>query len=229
MKTTAHPFELSGMGTGPYTECGFYALPSASLASQNPEAYNNALANAPRNLVGGVGTCRHCGMGISNIFIVQDAQGRKYGVGSDCVLKTGDKALANKVKVTLAIKARESRRAKLEAKRAADRFEWEHAICNSRGETNAQRVVREHEEAEKARLDASKSVVLKYGFLLDSLQGPQGGFCDSIAQGIRNGQEPRGRALDICLEIYAKSYGRRGSKAFEEAHLRAEKLLGITE
>jgi hypothetical protein len=49
------------------------------------------------------------------------------------------------------------------------------------------------------------------------LSGPAGGFCDSIAAGIRQGREPHGRALDICAEIYAKAHGRRGSKAYEAA------------
>jgi hypothetical protein len=60
-------------------------------------------------------------------------------------------------------------------------------------------------------------VLNKFGFLLPYLGGPEGGFCASIAADLRNGQAPRGRALDICGELYAKAHGRRGSNAYVEA------------
>lgn len=209
----AHPFELSGMGTGPYRFVGMVSIPSSSLAEANPTAYNNALAMLPRNLVGGCGICYHCGTAIMNICIVIDAQGVRYGIGSDCVLKTGDASLGDKVKVAVAKHRARLARAKKDAAREARRIAWLNASCNELGETNAQRIERERNEAQAAQVAREAVVFEKFGFLLPHLGA--GNFCESIASGIRSGREPRGGALDILREIYAKSAGgKRGSKAF---------------
>lgn len=36
---------------------------------------------------GGGGTCYHCGHAILNIYVVINAEGKRYGVGSDCIAK----------------------------------------------------------------------------------------------------------------------------------------------
>jgi hypothetical protein len=216
----AHPFELAGLGTGPYRFVGMVSIPSLSLAEANPDAYNNALRELPRDLVGGCGTCANCGMAISNICIVVDAQGRRYGIGSDCVLKTYDSYLGNAVKVAVAKHQREQRRVRAEHKRAEQHKVWLATVCNEAGETNAQRVAREQQEraaAEQAEQVARVARAQRWNFLLPYLSGPAGGFCESIANGLRKGYEPSGRAIDICGEIYAKAHGRRGSKAYNAA------------
>jgi hypothetical protein len=48
--------------------------------------------------------------------------------------------------------------------------------------------------------------------------GLAGGFLESIAAGLREGKAPTGRGLDILIEIIAKHAGRRGSKAYNDAH-----------
>jgi hypothetical protein len=220
----AHPFELAGLGTGPYRFVGMVSIPGPSLAEANPEAYNNALRELPRDLVGGCGTCSCCGMAIMNICIVVNGQGQRYGIGSDCVLKTGDAYLGNPAKIAIAKHQRHQRAIRNAAKRAAKHKVWLATVCNEAGETNSQRLDREsleREGAEKA-LKAQQAVertaaTAKFGFLLPYLSGPEGGFCESIAKGIRQGYPPRVRAVDICGEIYAKAHGRRGSKAYNEA------------
>jgi hypothetical protein len=214
---SVHPFELSGLGTGPYRFVGIVSIPTPALAEANPDAYQGALRDLPRDLVNGCGVCAHCGTPITNVCIVVDAQGRRYGIGSDCVLKTGDPYLGDKAKIAIARLQRDQRRARQAARRAAQHEVWLATVCNEAGETNAQRLERENKErdaAEKARKDA---VYAKFGFLLPYLGGPEGGFCASIAEGIRNGHAPSGRALEICSEIYGKAHGRRGSKAYVTA------------
>jgi hypothetical protein len=214
---SAHPFELAGMGTGPFGFVGMVSIPSATLAEQNPSAYQNALGSLPHDLEGGLGTCRCCGQAITHVCIIENAQGDRYGVGTDCVLKTDDPCLANKAKIAVAKLQRKQRFARAAAKREAHRQKWLSTACDEAGETNAQRIERERTEQEAAQKARKDAVWAKFGFLLPYLGGPEGGFCASIAAGIREGQAPRGRALDICGEIYAKAHGRRGSNAYVEA------------
>lgn len=123
MNKTAHPFEIAGMGTGPFVFVGMAKLPSAELAGQNPDAYNNALRDMPK-LKSGCGTCSNCGMAIMNICIIRNSQGELYGVGTDCVEKTGDRCLADPAKVALA-KLRREQAAKLrDERRAARAAQW---------------------------------------------------------------------------------------------------------
>src|SRR5215467_3344100 len=82
LEKRAHPFELSGLGTGPYRWVGLVSIPSPSVAEANPFAYNNALQALPRDLENGCGACAHCLTPIMNICIVTDGQGRKWGIGS---------------------------------------------------------------------------------------------------------------------------------------------------
>lgn len=215
----AHPFELAGLGTGPYHFIGMVSIPNPSLAEANPEAYNNALRDLPRDLVGGCGMCANCGMSIMNICIVRDGQGRRYGIGSDCVMKTGDRYLGDAAKVAIARHQRNQRRERAELSRAEQHKIWLATICET-GETNAVRVEREHAEREatqKALQEQRMAQARKFYFLLPYLTGPEGGFCESIASGIQNGRAPTGRAVEICADIYAKAHGRRGSKGYDAA------------
>jgi len=143
----AHPFELAGMGRGPYRFAGFAQIPSAHLAENNPSAYNAALAMLPKDLRGGCGTCQNCGMAISNIYIVADADGARYGVGCDCVEKTGDVCLSKPVLIAKNKMEREARRQKADAKRREKHAKWMLAICPT-GETNAERIIRENRQRE---------------------------------------------------------------------------------
>jgi hypothetical protein len=216
----AHPFELAGMGLGPFRFVGMVQIPSASLAEHNPSAYNGALASLPRNLIGGCGTCYNCGMAISNICIVENSTGQRYGIGSDCVLKTGDPFLGNKVKVTLARIQRAKRQEKAEAQREARRAAFLSAVCNEAGETNAQRIERENSEAKAAQVAREAAALSRFAFILpilDAHSRTDGDFCYNMAYGLRHGNMPRGRALDIVGDIYAKSFGRRDSKAYNAA------------
>src|SRR5688572_27044861 len=138
----AHPFELAGMGRGPYRFLFLAVIPGPTLAEKNPSAYNAALQALPRDLVGGCGTCANCGMAIMNVYVVADANGAKYGVGCDCVEKTGDACLSKPALIAKAKLERDARRLKADAKRLKKHNDWLAAICPT-GETNAERIIRE--------------------------------------------------------------------------------------
>lgn len=232
MNEKAHPFEIAGMNRGPYEWVGFWSFPSPALAEQNPSAYQMALGDMPK-LKNGCGTCANCGMAIRNICIVQDADGGVWGVGCDCVEKTGDKALGNPAKIAIAKHQAQLRREAADKKRAANHAAWLLKACLKwdaiAGETNADydaRMTQAHnrkiEEFQSAKKKASEIL----SPLADKLADGRGGFSDNIANGMREGFPPSGRALSITLEILAKSAGRRGSKAYEAEY---EKLAEIFE
>jgi hypothetical protein len=213
----AHPFELAGMGIGPFRFLGVASIPSPSLAEHNPDAYNGALRDLPRDLINGCGSCANCGMPITHICIVANSTGQRYGIGSDCVQKTGDRCLGNAAKVAIARIVRNQKIQRANAKREAKRQQFLSTVCNDRGETNAQRIEREQAEFEAVRKAKRQALADKWRFIAPYLSGPPGGFCDSIKESFRAGYEPSGRAVEILGEIYAKSFGRRGSKAYEAA------------
>ncbi len=233
MKTeTAHPFEIAGMGTGPYRFVGMVSIPSATLAEQNTDAYNNALRELPRDLIGGCGTCSNCGMAIMNICIVRDGQGRRYGVGIDCIAKIDDPALCDAAKVAVAKHQRAVRRQRNEVKRQERHRAFDGMFSTDPrahyGETNLQLRERLNAEAvaalsERNALGARRGLILKP--LADALRDGRGGFCDSIANDLARGVVPSGRGLAITLDILAKRAGRRNSAAYEAELNRVSDIL----
>lgn len=212
---SAHPFELAGMAIGPYRFVGLWSFPSRTLAERNPSAYNIALGTMPRNLEGGCGTCSHCGMAISNVFIVESVPtGKRFGVGCDCVQKTGDKALGDRVKVAKARHEAQLRRERAEQRRREAHERYLDTVCPKTGETNRARLA-----CEAAERDAKQAAILAkgavYGPIADRLADGCGGFRDSVARDLRAGRSISPRAIDIVCDILAKQVGRSGSKAYE--------------
>jgi hypothetical protein len=207
---TLHPFEASGLGVGPFRLLYVASFPSPSMAEQNPEAYNNALRALPREVP--LGICNHCGMALMHNFVCQSTDGKKFVVGADCAHKLGDMSLGNKVKIEVLRRQRADRRAKVEAQRAARRAKW---LIDNADKIKAQEAARVL-MAEQAKV-AAEAVTAKWAFVLPVLDAQNGNFCASMAQGIREGNPPRGRAVDIIGSIYAKSHGRSGSKAYTTA------------
>ncbi len=216
-----HTFTKAGMGDAPFRFVGMASIPSTSLAEQNPTGYNNALAALPRDLVNGCGTCANCGMAIMNIFIVQNAAGKKYGVGCDCIEKTADKPMVRASHLAKLAAERVKRANRKEAKRLAFLSE----INPATGETNEQRMQREREEQRAKVANAMAAAMVRREAVAGKLQGlaatlrdGQGGFRDSIGQDMQAGFIPSGRARQIAIEILAKALGgRAGSKAFDAA------------
>lgn len=205
-----HPFERSNLGSAPFRCVGVYSLPSPGLAAQNPEAYQAALRQMPQGY--GCGSCAHCGMPLVNNYLIHSSDGRKFSVGCECVAKTGDKALGTEVdRERLALdraKRAAARQRKWDAYRQSDAF---------------QQQAREREEAERRREEeeAAKRAAVRqmYAFLLPALRGAnQTEFIRGIVQQIEEGSlRPGDRLHDILSDIYARSFGRRNTKAYEDA------------
>ena len=205
------------MDIGPYQYVGFWAFPSHALREHNPMAAQCQLVSMPKNVVNGCGTCAHCGRAISHVYLVKSATGKVYGVGCDCIDRTGDKSLGDAVAVAAARLAKEQRREKRDIARQVRHNAWLATVCNDRGETNQQRLDRESAEKKAAELARVSSAISKWGWLIEVLRDGKGGFRDSVANGLAAGYPPSPRAWEICADIYAKTKGRNGSKAYADA------------
>ena len=220
-----HPFERSGLGVGPFRLTGVISLPNASIAEANPAAFNGAMRDAQEAAKrSGVrlGVCDHCGAGLMRNAVVTDSAGKCFVVGLDCAMKVGDASLGSRAK----IEANRIRREAAAARKAAQHEAWLDTLNESTGETNRERVERERAErgvaAEKARQEreeAAQAVVNRWAFWISQCEGlaNPGNFVDSMISDIRNGREPSGRAFTICGEIFAKTFGRSGSKKNDAA------------
>lgn len=114
-----HPFEKRGLGLAPFTLAG--------MAEQRLEHTGQP-----------AGTCDYCGTGIAYCFLIRSADGKKFVVGSDCVIKTyrdfdiKDRLLSDverEVKQLRQDQAREKRVVKRQAECAALQVRLEAAIA----------------------------------------------------------------------------------------------------
>ena len=226
MKDNLHPFERSNNGLGPFAFIDAISLPSPALAEANPSAHAVALAQAhsqAREHGVRLGCCDHCGMGIMHHAVIAPADGKRFVVGFDCVAKTNDPSIGKPAEVARAKREREARRIKAEEKREARHQAWLKAVNPETGETNAERLKREsieraaREAAQRAEDDAVRQ---RWQFWIDQCRhlSNGGNFVEDIIRGLElHGIEPKGRGLDICAEIFAKQFGRSGSKANDAA------------
>jgi len=106
-----HPFEARGLGHAPFRFVGMV---------QQDICYGEAILNRAEYERTGVslttkpgGTCAYCGTYIQRMFDVQSADGYKFHVGSDCILKCGQASLISAVRrATRALgRARKAKRA----------------------------------------------------------------------------------------------------------------------
>lgn len=216
MSEKAHEWELAGVGKAPFTVKGVAELPDPSLAEYNPAGYQNALAMLPRGY--GLGTCYVCGRPLKINFLIQDADGKKFVVGSECVKKSGDAGMVKKMDYfrrkrnrELAAARREKQRlAELQAQRDRNGGLTDYELREKQGA--------EQQAAREAALQPAKDILIPYA---DRLRDGRGGFRDSVAKTLEKGELPYGSGYSITIEILAKQEGRRGSKAYlaEEAEI----------
>lgn len=223
-----HPFQNT-IGPGPYRFVGTYDMGAALAHQQSFGDTAAAFRDAPR-LEAGMGTCAHCGQAILNICIVRRGDGKLYGVGTDCIMKTDDGKLVDAVKLEKNRIAREKRAAKREAARLARLQEQRD---RNGGMTDWELSEHRNALARAAEQERLKPVIAALEPYAAALEDGKGGFCDSIARDLRNGNVPRGRGFDIMLEILAKRAGRGGSHAYkarlselETEFLNIEKMKG---
>ena len=77
--TEIHVFEKAGLGKAPYTLLG--------IESRTYQSHRGALLQPG-------GSCMFCATGIVYFFWLRSADGKKFYVGSDCILKSGDLGLS---------------------------------------------------------------------------------------------------------------------------------------
>ena len=106
-----HVFERAGLGKAPFHCIGM------------EEKTFQACQGAP---IQPGGSCKYCGQGIRYVYIVRGRDGRCFGVGSDCVAKTGDAGLIRSYKTLPAVRA--ANRAKAKAKDDRVIAEWQTLI-----------------------------------------------------------------------------------------------------
>ena len=221
-----HRWETLGVGTAPYRALGVISLPSPSLAETNTTAYNLQLqeaSEAAQNLGVSLGSCRVCGMGIMNNYVIKDATGRHFVVGSDCVRKAGDSKLVSEVEKLERLQSGRIRRLKAEEKAEKRRLEVEAELERQRAETGG-RTYQEIEAAKRAEVLAVRAAFIaeKNDWLIRVLErAHQGGFVQSILDELRGttlASVLPPRALAILSDIYAKTAGgRSGSKGYDVA------------
>lgn len=86
-----HDFEKAGLGRAPFTFKGAYEDRGPHTWT-DPSTGITTIAGAPGQPMG---TCAYCGQGIAICCSIEDADGKRFIVGSDCVNRTGDRGLRN--------------------------------------------------------------------------------------------------------------------------------------
>jgi len=211
-------------GEAPFRFIGVWSAPSRSLLEQNPSAYNLQMQAKPKFCHFG---CDHCGTAIEHHYVLRDAKGDKYCVGSSCISKVGNVLNLSDAEAAERQRQRELRRARAEAKREQERIAREAKLQarlaaereRNGGFTDAEVAQKRAEEEREQQRIAN---LQKYDFFISGLSEAYGNFATDVAQGLREGRQPSGRGVTIMLEIIAKNAGRRGSKAYEAAYEEAE-------
>jgi hypothetical protein len=195
-----HRFEAAGLGKAPFTCVGTHQ-----------ECVNDG------DSIRATGTCDFCGTGIRYCFDIQSSDGKTFKVGCDCVEKTDDSGLKRQVSNI----QREAKKTPAQREReAAQHAEW---------------LAYQAEQKKVAEAEAIKQAanIAKYQWLIDELsplctcglrQNSDGrfsgnGFVSEMTANLLNGQNPNDwtyRMKEITCEIYAKTAGRRNSKAYND-------------
>lgn len=215
-------------GEAPFKFIGVWSAPSRSLLEQNPSAYNLQMQAKPKFCHFG---CDHCGTAIEHHYVLRDAKGDKYCVGSSCIAKVGNVLNLSDAEAAERKRQRELSRARAEAKREQERLAREAKLQaklaaereRNGGLTDAEVAQQRAEQERRQNRMVSRE---KYGYFIDGLSDAYGGFAKDVSNGLCEGRQPSGRGVTIMLEIIAKNAGRRGSKAYEAAYAEAEAKWG---
>lgn len=155
---------------------GYFSIPSASLAGDNPEAYANAMRGAPQ----GAGTCASCGMGILHHVVVALEDGQRVFIGRDCAERVGSPEMQRCVREKLTAE----QLAAQDAKREAQRQEWA-----------------KREEAERERL-ATRAAA--FADILPYLESTMNPFYRSLAEQLRRGPLSPRQAECVAKAIFGR-------------------------
>lgn len=79
---SCHPFEKAGLGKGPFRFVGLFRKVGPITTQVAPGV--EVQVGSPGQPMG---TCDYCGMGIADCYEVASADGKKFVVGCDCIMK----------------------------------------------------------------------------------------------------------------------------------------------
>lgn len=164
------------------------------------------------------GTCDHCGAGIRYFCEIRSADGHVARVGSECVFKTGDAGLVDKVR------ARRNRIAR--ERRAAKRIEQAEAALQAQRERNGgmtdwELAQAKAEQAEAQRIAAIQPIIDSlepFAVALDAVEWSD--YARDIAAQLRRGEVVSEDYQGRWLDHYSKwaCGNRRGSQAYKADH-----------
>lgn len=220
-----HPWELLDLGRAPFRFVTIVELPPKSLQEANPFAYENAMRDLPKGI--GVGCCAVCGAALQNNYLIEDADGRRFVVGSECVRKVD---LPGSADAKLQADVRRAALNREKAKRAKARLEkrvayekkmkpvWE----KQRLEAEAAEKAAKEERAAKAAGNIEANEWLT-SVLAEAMRCYESNFVadfhEKLSEGLARADELSERVTEILREIYGKTVGktRLGTKKFEAA------------
>lgn len=207
-----HAFERAGLGVAPFRCAGM------------SEKVYVAFPGAPAQPAG---TCDYCGNGIRYCCHIKDSSGKEFIVGTDCVMKVNAEnnvAGATGVKAEMQKKQAARRRELAEEKRVARREAWAaEKVAKEAAERDANggKTLAEIESERKAEeaLDSRRKYTEENAWLYSVLEEQQGNFCWSISQDLRKKPVSAfpARAISIMRDVFAKTFGRGGSSAYNKA------------
>lgn len=201
-----HPFEAHGLGQSPFHYAGFQVM----VTKEGQPS----------------GTCNYCFTGIKYAAIIQSSDGKRFVVGCECVRK-----LDHKSNAILTPMERDFKRFKRDEKLRKQREEWEanraKQIAEREAEEAKQRLVNggltDWELEQKNKLikeqEAIKFYSQKNEWILTRLSLKNGQFAADMYQRLQASDinNLSDNCKRIVAEIYAKSFGRSGSKKYEAA------------
>ena len=151
---------------------GFFSMPSKFLAEHNPTAYNGMIQTLIQQYGSNIGTCAHCGMGISNHIVVKDENGKISYIGSQCATKVG--ADAEQIRLRLTTDEKQA----IDAAREKRNSEWRAEVA----ERNAMLAQRAADFAD----------------IISILESKQNAFFDSLAAQLKEGNLSQRQAHFVC-------------------------------
>ena len=201
-----HPFEVRGLGQSPFHYAGFEVM--ATKEGQP------------------AGACDYCSTGIKYAAIIESSDGKRFVVGCECVRK-----LDLKSNTILAPMERDLKRFKRDEKIREQREKWEadraKQIAEREAQEAQQRIVNggltDWELEQKNKLIKQQETLEFYSkkneWILEVLVTKNGQFAASMYQELQSSDinDISENCKTIIGEIYAKSFGRSGSKKYDAA------------
>lgn len=210
------------MGVAPYQLVGLWSMPDLGLLEVNPDAYHREMRTSPKC---GIGSCDHCGTGIVHHFVITDARGDLFKVGSTCIEQLGQQSLVSARDAVIREEARRKRADARAHKRLSRQLEFEAQRQAERdrngGLTDDELAAQERERREQELRWGLCDVVYPVRQVLCAA----GDFGNRMVQLMQAGETPSVNAFRICVEILAKRAGRKGSRAYQEALPGAEQQM----